>query len=68
MLSGKIAWVTGGGSGIGRGVSNVFAREGANVIVTDINLDGCHKTLEVTIRCFLHNKCFRIHKMHNFSN
>ena len=49
MLSGKIAWVTGAGSGIGQGVCKVFAREGAHVIITDINVDGCNKTLEVNI-------------------
>ena len=49
MLSGKIAWVTGGGSGIGQGVCKVFAREGANVVITDINVNGCNQTLEVNL-------------------
>lgn len=37
ILSGKTAIVTGAGSGIGRSVAELYAREGANVIVSDIN-------------------------------
>jgi 2-keto-3-deoxy-L-fuconate dehydrogenase len=34
-LNGKVAIVTGGGSGIGRAISNVFGRQGAHVVVLD---------------------------------
>ncbi len=34
MLSGKIAWVTGGGSGIGQGAAVELARAGATVVVS----------------------------------
>ncbi|MCX7044885.1 MAG: SDR family oxidoreductase [Candidatus Sumerlaeota bacterium] len=43
-LQGKIALVTGGASGIGKAASLAFAREGAKVIVADINSEGGEAT------------------------
>jgi NAD(P)-dependent dehydrogenase (short-subunit alcohol dehydrogenase family) len=39
-LDGKVAIVTGAGQGIGRAISLGFAREGARVVVADINIAG----------------------------
>ena len=44
-LEDKIALVTGAGSGIGRASSLVLAREGAKVVVSDINAEGAEATL-----------------------
>lgn len=37
MLKNKVALITGASSGIGRAVALVWAREGAKVVVSDIN-------------------------------
>jgi meso-butanediol dehydrogenase / (S,S)-butanediol dehydrogenase / diacetyl reductase len=38
-LQDKVAVVTGGGDGIGRGIATVMARHGAHVVVADISSD-----------------------------
>ncbi|GAB1868860.1 Estradiol 17-beta-dehydrogenase 8 [Camponotus japonicus] len=45
LVAGKLALVTGAGSGIGREVCPVLAREGANVVAADQNI----KTAEETV-------------------
>lgn len=38
--------ITGAGSGIGRACALEFAKEGANVIVADVNIEGANETVE----------------------
>ncbi|NJN52586.1 MAG: SDR family NAD(P)-dependent oxidoreductase [Gammaproteobacteria bacterium] len=45
QMAGKVAIVTGGGSGMGRATSLLFAREGAEVVVADINDAGGQQTV-----------------------
>jgi NAD(P)-dependent dehydrogenase (short-subunit alcohol dehydrogenase family) len=45
-VEGKIALVTGGAAGIGRQTAITLAREGAQVVIADINLDGAKKVAE----------------------
>lgn len=48
-LSGKVAVVTGGGSGIGQAISTLFARQGAHVEVVDIDGHGAAETVSAVV-------------------
>jgi NAD(P)-dependent dehydrogenase (short-subunit alcohol dehydrogenase family) len=44
LLKDKVALITGGGSGIGGATALIFAREGAKLVLADLNLKGCEET------------------------
>ncbi len=44
-LKGKVALITGAGSGIGRAMAVLFAREGASVVAGDLNASGNAETI-----------------------
>ena len=45
-MSGRVALITGGASGIARAVAGLFAREGASVMVADADVTGGSETIE----------------------
>ncbi|KRT80258.1 dehydrogenase [Oryctes borbonicus] len=55
IVSGKLAFVTGAASGIGRATCQVLAREGATVIGGDKNKKGIQQTIDEVSKLFRNN-------------
>lgn len=49
QFTGKVAAITGGGSGIGRGMALAFAREGMNLALMDVDLASAQKVADEAI-------------------
>ncbi len=47
ILDGKVALITGAGSGIGQATSRIFAREGAKLALADVVEEGGNQTLKM---------------------
>jgi NAD(P)-dependent dehydrogenase (short-subunit alcohol dehydrogenase family) len=47
LLKDRVAIITGGGSGIGRGVAERFAKEGARTMLVDLNAQGLAETADL---------------------
>jgi 3-oxoacyl-[acyl-carrier protein] reductase len=48
LLNGRVAVVTGGGAGIGRGIAAGLAAFGASVAIWELNPDSCASAAEQT--------------------
>jgi NAD(P)-dependent dehydrogenase (short-subunit alcohol dehydrogenase family) len=59
-LTGKVAIVTGGGSGIGRRLSEGLVQFGASVVVADINLSGSIHTVDLIAGQGGHGKAIEV--------
>jgi len=46
-LAGKVALITGAGGGQGRAAALMFAKEGAQVVVSDVKIDGGNETVQM---------------------
>jgi NAD(P)-dependent dehydrogenase (short-subunit alcohol dehydrogenase family) len=49
-LAGKVAVVTGAGTGIGRATARLFAREGAKVVVAELNAEAGEQTAQLIVQ------------------
>jgi len=58
ILEGRVALITGAGSGIGRATSRIFAREGAKLVLADVVEDGGKQTLAMLADTGHHDAIF----------
>jgi NAD(P)-dependent dehydrogenase (short-subunit alcohol dehydrogenase family) len=49
-LEGKVAVITGAGTGIGRATAKLFAREGAKVVVAELNAEAGEQTAQLIVQ------------------
>lgn len=45
-LSNKVAIITGGGSGLGKAIAMLYAKEGASIVIADMNMEAANSTVD----------------------
>jgi len=61
LIEDKIALITGAAQGLGRGIAEVFASEGAHVVLCDINEEGVRTAArEIALKTGRKAKAFRM--------
>ena len=60
-LAGKVAFVTGAASGIGRAIARKLVAEGAHVAIVDRNLDGARQVAEELVKEYGHRRATAVH-------
>ncbi len=50
FLKGKVALITGAGSGFGREMAKCFASKGADLVINDINMEGLEETRDIILK------------------
>lgn len=53
FLDGKVALITGAGSGFGRQMAKAFASKGADLVINDINMEGLEETREIVLKDYI---------------
>ena len=71
---GRVAVIMGGSSGIGKSIAEVLSKEGANIVIADINIAGAEKVTKKIVehggKCSVINadvsKSYAVEKMFKF--
>ncbi|MBY9003020.1 MAG: SDR family NAD(P)-dependent oxidoreductase, partial [Candidatus Lokiarchaeota archaeon] len=50
FLEGKVALITGAGSGFGQKMAVTFASKGADLVLNDVNMDGLEETRDLVLK------------------
>jgi rhamnulose-1-phosphate aldolase/alcohol dehydrogenase len=59
-LAGRVALITGGGSGIGRATARLLAGRGAHVVVADLNYEGAEEVAEELVAAHGRRRAFAV--------
>jgi rhamnulose-1-phosphate aldolase/alcohol dehydrogenase len=59
-LEGKVAFVTGAASGIGKAIAHRLALEGAHIVIADLNLEGAQSVADEIIKARGHRRAIAV--------